>query len=182
MVATRLLTADDLVAMSPDDGHFELINGELHEVAAAGGRHGEIAFEFGRRAGNHVTDRSLGRLYSSDTGFVLFRNPDVVVMPDVAFVRGDRVPPEAERTGYMPVVPVLVVEVVSRWDTATDVAREVALYAEAMVPMTVLIHQEARTFTVYRPGRPTEHLAESDTFDGEDVLPRFQLVVGDVFR
>lgn len=185
MVATKPLTVEDLERIESDadtDARFELILGALREVAAVGGRHGEIGSEFFRRVAVHVAERGLGRTYWSDTGFVLRRDPDVVVKPDIAFVRADRLPPEPERIGYMPIAPDLVVEVVSTHDRRRKVERKLALYRQAGVPMTVVVEPDQRTMTVHRPGSAPEHLGEHDTFDGGDVLPGFRLVVGDVFR
>ncbi len=106
MATTRLSTAANLEAMGTVDKCYELYDGVLRETERMGQRHGEIQFELGGPLHAHVRVNRLGRVYSSDTHFILFRDPDTVVMPDVAFVREDRrarsvtvyVPGQAPRT------------------------------------------------------------------------------------
>jgi len=182
MVATKHMTADDLAALSPDGGGFELILGEIVEVTGVGGRHGIISMRFSARVTVFVYEHLIGEVFSSDTRFVLARNPDVVVAPDFAFVRTDRLPPEADQIGYMPIPPDFAVEVVSTHDTRREVARKMAHYLAAGVPMTVVVEQATRTVSVHRPGMGPERFEEAETFDGGDVLPGFRMAVADLFR
>jgi Uma2 family endonuclease len=182
MATTKLMTAEDLEEMAPEEVRYELIRGELQRMAPAGGEHGEVTFEIGRLTGNHVAAHGLGRVYSADTGFLLSRNPDTVLAPDVAFVRADRLPPQAERRGFMPVVPDLVVEVVSPSDRPGYVEDKVAIYLGAGVPLIWVFDPWQRRVRVHRPGQPMRELTIDDTLDGEDVLPGFRLAIRDVFR
>ena len=113
MAITRLMTAEALAALPADGYHYDLIDGDLHRMSQLGAEHGEVAGEVSRQIGNHAVERGLGRGYAAGTGFLLGRNPDTVLVPDVAFVRTERLPPRAERRGYLPLAPDLVVEVVS---------------------------------------------------------------------
>lgn len=182
MVTTKSMTAAELLAL-PDDGwHYELIEGVLIRMSPAGGVHGEIEMEFARPMGNHVVLHGLGRVYPGDTGFIVGRDPDTVLAPDVAFVRADRLPPRRDRRGYLPVVPDLVVEIVSPSDQADDVIDKVNRYLAAGVRLIWVAWPDSRSISVYAPGREPRHLGEGDTLDGEDVLPGFRLSVADVFR
>ncbi len=182
MAMRRLTTIADLERMAPDGDRWELIRGELRRVTAAGGRHGEIACEFGRRIGNHVVEGRLGRLYSSDTGFVLARDPDVVLMPDVAFVRAERLPGAAEREGIMPLAPDLVVEVVSPTDCSGDVEAKVGLYLAGGVAVVWVADPRRRTVTVHCSGVSPVVLGEGEELDGGNVLPGFRLKGVEGFR
>lgn len=182
MATTRVATIADLERLAPGGERWELIRGELRRVAAAGGRHGEIAYEFGRRIGNKVVEEGLGPLYSSDTGFVLGRDPDVVLMPDVAFVRAERLPEAAEREGIMPIAPDLVVEAVSPTDRAADIEEKVGLYLAGGVAVVWVAEPRRRTVTVHRPGEPAVVVGGGEELDGGDLLPGFRLPVVEVFR
>ena len=95
----QLVTADDLVRM-PDDGYrYELVRGELRKMPPAGFPHGKIAWAIALRLGTHVESDGLGTLLIADTGFVLRSDPDHVRVPDVAFVRQERL--EASRRQLM---------------------------------------------------------------------------------
>jgi Uma2 family endonuclease len=64
----------------------------------------------------HVRPQRLGRVFGSDSGVLLERNPDTVREPDVAYVSAERLPLDTEIAGYCPVLPDLVVEIVSPSD------------------------------------------------------------------
>src|SRR6476646_2618258 len=90
-VDTRLMTADELLRM-PDDGfRYELVRGELKKMSPAGSKHGRIGMRIGVRLGAYVLDHKLGETFTSETGFLLARNPDTVRCPDVSFVHTERI-------------------------------------------------------------------------------------------
>ncbi len=182
MATTRLITADELERASLGDGRYELIDGELVEMSPTSERHSDIEAGFVARLWLHVVPRKLGRVYNADAGFVLFGNPRLVRVPDAAFVRADRLPPEAERDKFLRLAPDLVVEVVSPTDRAGKVARKVEDWLAAGVRLLWLFRPRDRTVTVYAPGRPTQVLGIGDVLDGEDVLPGFRLPLADLFR
>ena len=178
MATTTLLTAAELAQMTPEPGHrYELIRGVVRRMAAAGAKHGQISQEFARRLGNHVVERGLGVVFSSDTGFVIERDPDVILMPDVGFVRAERLPPDGVPNGYVPVVPDLAVEVVSPTDRWVDVEEKVALYLQNGVPLLWLFVPRRRTVRVYAAGRPVEELGEDGVLDGGEVVPGLRLSI-----
>ena len=160
MATIKLLTADDLAQMTAEPGYrYELIRGVVRRSAAAGARHGQISLEVARRFGNHVVEHGLGVVFSSSTGFFIERDPDVILMPDVGFVRAERLPPEGVPEGYVPVVPDLAVEVVSPTDRWVDVEEKVALYLDNGVPLVWLFVPRRRAVRVHAAGRPVEELS-----------------------
>ncbi len=181
MATTRLLTAEDLEAMGSEYERYELYDGVLRETERMGGRHGEVQIEISGPLHAHVRANRLGRVYPSDTHFILSRDPDKVVIPDVAFVRADRLPPEDVREGFMPVAPDLAVEVVSPSNRMVEILEKIALYEQAGVPLIWLVQPRARAITVYASGRAPYTLRDGDILDGEDVIPGFRLPVAGIF-
>ena len=92
MAQTRTMTIEEFAAIN-EPGHFDLIRGELVQMPPTGGEHGEIATELTLSVASFVRDNQLGKVYVSDTGFVLSEKPPIVLAPDLAFVRNDRLPP-----------------------------------------------------------------------------------------
>lgn len=181
MVTTHLTTAAHLEAMSSEYELCELYDGVLRETERMGGRRGEIEMEIGAPLHAHVRANRLGRVYPSDTHFILFRNPDTVVMPDVAFVREDRLAPADARDGYAPYAPDLAVEVVSPSNRMVEILEKIALYGRAGVPLVWLVEPWTQRVTVYALGRERRILRAGDTLDGGDVVSGFRLPVADVF-
>lgn len=179
---TFTLTATEFEATPVGNGHFELVAGELIEMAAAGGQHGALGVRFIVRLGAFVEDRGLGTVYGPDTGFVMQENPDTVLVPDVAFVRASRLIPEVEQTGFVRVIPDLVFEIVSPDDTRREVASKVALYLAVGVKLIIVADPKTMTFVVHRPGEPSHILKEEDVFTAGDLVPGFSVRVGDIMR
>lgn len=148
-------------------------------MAPAGDEHGIIGSNFHLLIGSFVQRTRLGRTYTSDTGFILRRNPDRVRAPDVSFVRADRV--RRGEAGYFPGAPDLAVEVVSPDDREADVLEKVGHYLEAGARLVWVAWPRTRSVTVHSAGKEPAILHEGDTLDGGDVLPGFACDVAAVF-
>ncbi len=183
MVTTRLTTVEDLERMTSDEAErHELYAGVLREVEAMGGRHGEVGVRLIIPLGSWVFGRRLGEVYTEATHFIILRDPDVVLMPDVAFVRADRLPPVEEREGFMPLAPDLAVEVLSPSNRAREMAEKVELYQRGGVRLVWVVQPRRRAVTVYPLGGDPRTLHETDSLEGGEVLPGFRLPVADLFR
>ncbi len=182
MLATVPLTREDVERLGAAGERMELIDGELREKGGVSQRHGEIEVQLTIPLGTHVFANGLGRIYPSDTQFAIFRDPDVIVIPDLAFVRAERVPPEAERWQIAPFAPDLAVEVISPNDRYVEVMEKIERYGRAGVPLVWLVDPRRRVVEVHALGRQPVTLHESETLDGGDVLPGFVLAVADLFR
>jgi Uma2 family endonuclease len=178
---TSLLTADDLETLPDDLGRSDLIRGELIQMAPAAAKHGKYAMRFGSRLDVYVTEHKLGTVFAAETGFVLARDPDTVLAPDIAFVRADRLPSEDEWDGYLAIAPDLVVEVLSPSDTARSVLDKVLFYLDAGTRLVVTLDPTRQITIVYGPDRVGRILRRDETFDGGDVVPGFRLPLADLF-
>ncbi len=72
---TKLVTADELLAM-PDDGfRYELVKGELIRMPPPGHEHGLVAMHIAGPLYQHVMSNNLGAVCAAETGFLIHRNP-----------------------------------------------------------------------------------------------------------
>lgn len=177
-VETKLMTADELLAM-PDDGahRYELVRGELITMSPAGARHGAIAARLLRSLANHVAKNQLGEVYPSDTGFVISSTPDTVRAPDVAFVTAARV---ADTPAYFPGAPDLAIEVVSPNDTFREIETKVREYLSAGTRLVIVVEPSLRVAKM-RTRHGTAELTIDDTLTGGDVVPGWSLPLRDLF-
>ena len=102
-------------------------------------------------------------------------------MPDVAFVRADRLPPLEELDGFVPFPPDLAVEVVSPTDRFVEVAEKVAADLDGGVQLVWVIEPRRQTVTVHAADRSVRVLGTQDTLDGGDILPDFRVEVAEKF-
>ncbi len=178
---TELLTADDLLELYSRGIKGELIRGVLIKKVPTFGKHGEVVMRFGIGIGNHVLPLGLGRIFGSDTGVRLERDPDTVPEPDVGFISAEKMPLEIEANSYFEVVPELVVEVSSPSDTRREVEEKARMWLSFGVLLVWVAHPDNRTVDVYRPDTQTVTLTEDDTLDGDSILPGFTMPVRQVF-
>ncbi|MBC6936489.1 MAG: Uma2 family endonuclease [Chloroflexi bacterium] len=162
----------------------ELVEGEIREMAPAGGEHGEVAIGIGSLIWSHVQQNRLGRVTAAETGYVLYKNSDpggrdTVRAPDVGFVSLERAPqPFSEK--FVPLAPDLAVEVISPNDGAEAVEEKVLDYLRYGVRQVWLIYPSSKTIVV-QTSAEIRRLAAGDTLDGGDVLPGFSVRVGEIF-
>ena len=150
-------------------------------MAPAGAEHGGVTHRLAVFLSVHVDANHLGRVFAAETGFRLSRSPDTVRGVDVAFVRADRIPPGGPPAGFFEGPPDLAVEVVSPGDTLQEVEDKVDDYLAAGARMVWVVNPRRRTVTVHRPGANPVVLRETDTLDGQDVVPGFRCAVGAIF-
>jgi Uma2 family endonuclease len=180
MVTTKLYTVEDLEAMG-SDVPYELIRGALREVTPSSMKPSVTSGNIFGPLHTYVVARGLGFVTNADGGYVLMRNPDVMVAPDVGFVRADRLPRGIDFDGFCPIPPDFAVEVQSPSDRARAVREKIDLYLEAGVPLVWWVKPDERVVAVYRPGQPAIACREGDDLDGAPALPDFRLAVAEIF-
>ena len=180
MATTKLLTAEDLFEMGSEAG-YELIRGELVEMPPTGHESSSIALRIGIKVGGYIEENHLGGISGTDGGFILARDPDIVVAPDFAFVRADRMPEGEQRKRYLELSPDFVVEVVSPSDRYTNVHNKIMLYLRSGVRLVWIVDPEQQTITTFTSDSPPHVYSASDSIGGGDVLPDFTMPVAGIF-
>jgi Uma2 family endonuclease len=182
MVATRLLTIEEIEAMGPGAERYELIRGVLREVEGMSERHGAIGGRLHVYVGGFVFANDLGEVFISDSRFIFPGNPPSWVAPDIAFVSAARLPRSDFAEGYSRRIPDLAVEIKSPTNTEAEILEKIGVYLAGGVRLVWLVRPVQRTGTVFRPHGPELVLGEHEVLDGEDVLPGFRLPLRDLFR
>lgn len=100
-------------------------------------------------------------------------------LPDVSFIKGER---PTVKTGSVPQMPDLAVEVKSPTDTYIGLREKASYYLENGCQLVWLIFPEKELVEVYRPGEDVEILKIDDTLDGGDVLPGFRLPIKSILH
>ena len=180
-VARQAMTADELFCLPDDNCRYALVKGELQRMTPAGFRHGAVAVNLTVPVGQHVRKHRLGIVCGAETGFVLERNPDTVLAPDLAFVRRERIPASGVPATFWDGAPDLAVEVLSPGDSRRETAAKVSAWLSAGARVVWVADPRDASVTVHEPGRPARRLGASDVLDGAPLLPGFQLPVADLF-
>jgi len=182
MVTKTLLTAEQFFDLPDDNMRHDLVRGEVWSMSLAGREHGVIAMRLGMWVMAFVEERGLGEVSAAETGFILARNPDTALGPDVAFVRTERLPQDTDESRLWPVAPDLAVEVYSPGDRAGEMATKVRAYLDAGVQLVWVVYPKRRVVVAHEPAGVERTLGDDDTLDGGSVLPGFSHPVRDLWR
>ena len=183
MATTRpkLITADELLELYGKGVRGELIRGVLCETMPSGGEHGEIVMSLGAELKQFIKARKLGRLFGSDAGVRLERDPDTIREPDIAYISSERLPLGTRVTGFYETVPDLVVEVASPSNSHWELNDKALMWLHYGVRLVWVVYPDTRNVTVYRANHRALTLSDEDALDGLDVLPGFTCVVSEIF-
>jgi Uma2 family endonuclease len=181
---TRRLTVEELYEMEDLPERFEVIRGEIVEMAPTGWTHTSTSMRIGIKLGIWLENNPIGVLGGADGGFALSQDPLVVLVPDVSLVLAERLPQEHSASRIPNLAPDLVVEVISPSDRASRVHDKVLTYLELGVRLVWVVDPPRRTVTVYSSKQPkiATQLNMGESLDGGDVLPGFKLPLANIFE
>jgi Uma2 family endonuclease len=165
----------DLCAANPDAVLELASNGRLIEMTPAGGetgrRNNQLAVQFGLWA----RGQAGWCVFDSSTGFLL---PDgSVLSPDASALRLERwqALTPAERQGFPPLCPDLVVELASLSDRLPELRRKMAAYQANGARLGWLLLPETRSVEVWRQNAQPLSLPGLAVLEGEPELPGLRL-------
>jgi Uma2 family endonuclease len=178
---TQTMTADELLFLPKDGMRYELVRGELKQMAPAGFEHGIVIAKLTWRLGQHVETHQLGVVCGAETGFKISSNPDTVRAPDIAFVSRERLAEIGITKKFWAGAPNLAVEVLSPGDTVDEVGEKVEDWLAAGTKAVWIVSSKLRNVTVYRSLADVVTLTEKDELSGHDVVPDFRCKVAKIF-
>src|SRR5579864_1333116 len=184
MGSKTLLTVDDLLRLPEPDLPHELRRGVLRLVTPAISAHGAVSARLLSALGHHVYTHRLGALFTAEAGYILERDPDTLLCPDVSFVSRERLPAGGLEPRCLELAPDLAVEVLTPSSLPREMRTKVADYLTFGVGAVWVVDPARRTVRVHsRVGRRTSEvlLAEDDMLDGGDVVPGFRCRIAELF-
>jgi len=178
MVTTRQITAAELYDLG-EDAPYELIEGVLVDVMSPLGRlHGKVLSKLNAILETEVVEPGMGELLVGDVGFVLARDPDTVLAPDLAFVRADRLVNAGD--AYLDFAPDLAVEVVSPSNTLADINRKAELYLRYGSSEVWVVRPRERAILIHRSGAPVTTVRDDETLTSP-LFPDKTIAIGRIF-
>jgi len=179
MSTRTLITADELEQMPDDDSvRLELDEGELITMPPAGLEHGDCAGNIATLVGHYAKKHRLGKVYVAEPGFRL--RADTVRVPDVAFVRRERIQ-AVHRRGFGNGAPDLAIEVFSPSDSVRQLMRKVKQYFAAGCHTVWIVYPEQREVNVLEASGADRLLRDGDLIEAPELLPGFSVPVSEFF-
>ncbi|MEM6560531.1 MAG: Uma2 family endonuclease [Planctomycetota bacterium] len=173
-------TADEFYDMD-DAAGFELVDGVIVEknVSIDSCDIGQVVSTI---FGIYMLEHGNIRSYSSEMGFQCFDHPNTIRKPDVSVVAINRVRELPDKlAGYMPIVPDLAVEVMSKNDRRNEMLDKVADYHDAGFPLVWVFFPRQRQLEVHPLGGDMLTLTGEDTVPAPPCMPGFSAKVADFF-
>ena len=184
----RRFTVADLwrMAQLPEyaDRHFELIEGELREMAPVGEWHGSVAIDLIFYLKAYIDRHGVGRL-TTETGYYTLHDDETLLAPDIAFRRLDTKANPPVR-GWVEQMPDLAVEIKSPNDSYMGMRRKADMYLQRGTQIVWLVYPERRGVDVCTlddaDALQTEFVDEKGSLSGGDALPGFTLALTRLFN
>ncbi len=176
----RTATEKDLLEMEAQTGRTcELIDGTLVEKTM-GYFEAWLASEILFLIRSYLEQHDLGIVTGPDGCLRLF--PQQVRVPDVAFVRRERLPDgRVPREPIPSLAPSLAVEVLSKGNTRREMERKLREYFEAGVNLVWYIEPRTQTATAYTSPDHFTEIGVDGELDGGEILPGFRLPLKKLF-
>lgn len=182
---TLLESPPDVVAPAQnDEALYEIIDGQRVELPPMSTLAAVLAFDLVYFLSAFARAQHLGRA----VGEVLFRLPvngSRSRRPDGAFVSYQRWPkdrPIPGRGDAWEVVPNVAIEVISPNDLAEELLCKLDEYFRAGVEQVWVVYPNHNLLHVYDSLQQVRGLTRTDTLDGGQVLPGFQLPLSSLFQ
>lgn len=123
---------------------------------------------------------NLGEVFDSSSGFTLPNN--AVLSPDAAWIRSDRWKSlgKTEQHKFAPICPDFILELRSDSDVLTTLREKMNEYITNGCRLAWLVDPSKQQTMVYRPDGSVEVVPFSEKLNGGEVLPGFEVVMGEV--
>jgi Uma2 family endonuclease len=181
------LRAEDVPYIPIDDPNckgYELVNGELVPVMPALRTHGGVAATVGGMLFKYLETAKIGKIYYDVwCKLPLPHDRERLRAPDWAYFSWEKLE-QAGNDQIFKVLPDLAIEIFSPTNQRKpgDFQRRIRDYLDVGVGLLWVIYPDAKYAMVHRPDGSARMVRETESLDGEDVLPGFKLDLGELFR
>lgn len=178
-------TLDDLRAIEalPEnvDKYFELINGEIYELATPSPLHNFIVSAIVAFLFNFVRANDLGFVFGDATSYTLSNGDELI--PDASFIAKERQALPLPSKFF--IAPDLAIEVASPSNREHELLDKAESYLQSGTRLVWVIYPKTQIVDAIRLTEEGKLAVQKIKFDGvidgEDVLPGFKLPVRDIF-
>ena len=176
-----LLTSEEFYLFCcQNDGRYELVDGEVVELAPPNDEHGDTALSVGTAFKIYSRRQGVGQARCGD-GLHAASRPGHGTRPRRVF----RISPPRRGPGQrLPhwARPDVAVEVVSPSDTAAEVAGKVAEYLAAGSQRVWVVYPSVRRVVIHRADCSVLSYSGDDLISDEELLPGFSLPLSEIFE
>lgn len=178
------MSLNDFLQLSHDQP-FELINGEKLDKMPPGLKHQVVLRAIFRLLDAFVLQNNVGEVFSENAFIIESRRNWVKGSrtPDISFYAKNRIEQYmADMPGVLPLVPDLIIELISPTDRYDDIQLRTLFDLDNGVKVIWMIDPESRSAWVYTSDttRP-QRFAEDGVLSAPDILPNFSLELSKIW-
>lgn len=177
-IGTRL-TAEEYLALAPNGRPSDLVRGEIVEMNPPGLRHCGVCALIAWRLTDFAVPKRLGFAFTNDAGVITERSPDSVRGADVSFYTASSEPNAKTNPGYARTPPLVVFEVRSPSDRASEVLAKIVEYLRVGVATVVVLDPGQRIATYYTSDVVGTELSETEVLPLPPPLSELRATVGE---
>ncbi len=183
-VKTRI-TEDELIRMG--DAWVEVVDGELVEIDTNTMTllHAIVIDNLAEILRPVIRANKLGLVHGDGLKYILAvdeRGVQTAYIPDLAFVRKARIPPDSDLNRLIHGAPDLAVEVQSPGQATSDLLDKAADYLKYGAEEVWIIYPVKRELHRYRRGEePPEVYTETQSVQAETLFPGLSIKIADLF-
>ena len=177
-----LLTADEFYHLyAHKDGKYELVDGEVVEMAPVRRRHGRTAINIGAAFHNYCRITGAG-WPEVEVGYRVRSGPDTVRGPDVSLVLSAESEDDDQENSFVIGAPDIAVEVVSPSNTVAEMERKVREYLAAGSQQAWVVYPATRRVVIHHADGRVITYTGHDVITDEELLPGFSLPLSEIFE
>ena len=124
---------------------------------------------------------SADTLVCNDSGIIVFRSPDTVRGPDIAFYSFARVAKGPLPDEYFDTAPNVVFEVLSKSDRWATTLVKIGEYLGAQIDVVCVVDPEQQTARLFRNDKSDITFTEDESLTIPELHEAFAIRVGDIF-
>ncbi len=178
--ASTRLSLQEFLALPESDDRYELVEGKLQPKMSPKFKHSKLQLRL-LMALNQWCDLYECGQALPEWGVVLQRRgEDWVPVPDLTYVSYKRLPAAWDEDELCPVVPELVVEIISPGQTFEDLAAKATDYLQAGVDRVWVVSTKAQSVTIFRRAELPQTLKAEESIR-DPLLPELELPLSRLF-
>ncbi|NPA54058.1 MAG: Uma2 family endonuclease, partial [Aquificae bacterium] len=139
----KKLTYEDINKLP--EGNYEIIDGEIKEMAPAGFEHGKYEYKFAFFFEKHLKDK--GYISVGEVGILISKNPLRIRGADIVYISKKRT--KEEPKGILEIPPDLIIEIISPNNTISEMEEKIEDYFSIGVPKVILVDPQTRKVFVH---------------------------------
>lgn len=187
-VQSETMSLDEFIQRY-EQSRFEFIDGEIISIMPPAALHVLIVDLMRDLIKDYIRVQKTGRAFS-EAPYIVSDKANWVQgskSPDVMFYRGNRfaeyqaVTADWQDKPFI-LVPDLVIEVLSKNDTYSEIDAKVSSYLADGVSLIWVIDPRRKVVIIHAPNRASMRLGEDQTLSGGDILPDFEISIQTIFE